>query len=596
MCGVAAVLKYRESKEGLVDEISLQTSFMSTRGPDGEGIWVSRCGYVGLGHRRLSLLDLSENGAQPMTDPSTGNTVVFNGEIYNWRELRTRCQAKGARFLSESDTEILLHLYRDHGVEMCSLLRGMFAFIIWDASTQTLFLARDTFGIKPLYIADSGTAVRVSSQVRALMSTGLLDSSPDPVGHLGFFLWGHVPGPRTMFRAISEVPPGTYMQISRDGTCTGRSFGSIRGLLSVDRDNEPRRLLSERAAHLRQTLLDSVTLHLAADVPVCVFLSSGRDSTTLLGLAAEAEQELRTITLGFAEFRGTPNDEVPLAEMAARQYGADHHTIWISENDFNVFDVVKAMDQPSVDGVNTYLISSVARRLGVKAALSGIGGDEIFGGYSGFAMIPRVVAVLKLLSRILPRRSSILSRLASRVHRKLGMLLELHPSYGATYLVMRCLHTPTEVDLIGCDVLQDKDALSSTLENLNECTNDLLSTRSKISTLELSWYMRNQLLRDADWAGMSNSLEIRVPFVDTQVVREVCTALPAYTKAEMAKSPRRPLPTEVLRRKKTGFQVPVARWLARRMGTESTEGLRPWSRFVYDNYLKAATEVRDRRR
>lgn len=283
MCGIAGIFAYGD-KAPPIDPAELRRvrDRMAARGPDGAGEWLSPDGRVGLAHRRLAIIDLSEAGAQPMVDPATGNVIVFNGEIYNYRALRRELEARGAVFRSQSDTEVLLALYRCFGPGMLPKLRGVYAFALWDAKEQGLFLARDPFGIKPLYYADDGRTLRFASQVKALLAGGGVDTTPDPAGHVGFFLWGHVPEPFTLYRGIQALPAGTALWVARDGQRRLHLFFDLpRELANTSADGTPPKSWAEARERLREALLDSVRHHLVAHVPVGVFLSAGKDSATV---------------------------------------------------------------------------------------------------------------------------------------------------------------------------------------------------------------------------------------------------------------------------------------------------------------------------
>jgi len=469
MCAIVAILHYASSPERVDrDELLRMRDRMFSRGPDGAGEWYSPDGKVGLAHRRLAIIDLSDSATQPMIVVNAEGSrlkakgprsesfsaqpsppflqpflcLVFNGEIYNYLELRSVLQEKGYIFQSTSDTEVLLHLYAEYGEAMVDQLRGMYAFALWDAQNSKLFLARDPFGIKPLYYSETGHTFRAASQVKALLSSKGIPTDIDPAGHAGFFLWGHVPEPYTLYRHIRSLNPGTTMTIDAQGHKTTRTFCRIENILSGSPTNEPAKsktrwgdtpveplnlgterlstpfassaapssklqapgsmLPAPRSMLLRNALLNSLKHHLIADVPVGLFLSSGIDSTTLTALASELHPRLRSVTLGFEEFRGTPEDEVPLAELVAKHYGTDHQTVWIKRADFDEhYDrLLSEMDQPTIDGVNTYFVSLAAARAGLKVALSGVGGDELFGGYPSFRQIPQSVRRLSWFGAI----------------------------------------------------------------------------------------------------------------------------------------------------------------------------------------------------
>lgn len=598
MCGIAAIYSYSDFGPPVNQaELLRMGDRMRSRGPDGEGCWVSPNQRVGMAHRRLAIIDLSDDGAQPMRDPDSGNTIVFNGEIYNFQHLRAELERAGCRFRSTSDTEVLLKLYAKHGEGMLSMLRGMFAFVIHDARQQSLFVARDPFGVKPLYLADDGKTLRIASQVKALLAGGAIDTRADAAGHVGFFLWGHVPEPYTLYRAIHALPAGTCLHVNHNGRMEQRRYFVLANELSQARAQLPNISKAEAQDLLRQAMLDSVRHHLIADVPVGVFLSAGLDSTTLAALAKQAGVlELRTVTLGFDEFIGSQNDETGLARQVADDLDTAHQTQWTRRDDFaqSRLALLRAMDQPSIDGVNTYFVSQAASRAGLKVALSGLGGDELFGGYSDFQSIPRIVKLMRPLSAV-PGLGRGFRWVAAPLIRhfmspKAAGLIEYGGDYAGAYLLRRGFLMPWELHTaLDGELVREGWRELATLKQLRRCYAGLDSVRSKVSALETSWYMGNQLLRDTDWASMAHSLEIRVPLVDvalTRVVAGLVNAGHAPGKLDMAAVPMRALPTAVLRRRKTGFSIPIGEWLSPSTGAVSrglSGGLRGWSRSVYQH-------------
>ena len=596
MCGLTAIFAYDERASFVdSDELRVMREHMQSRGPDGAGVWVSNDRRVGLAHRRLSIIDISEAGAQPMLDQESGNRIVFNGEIYNYQQLRAELETVGCCFRSHSDTEVLLKLYAVHGRGMLNKLRGMYAFAIWDEKERGLFIARDPFGIKPLYIADNGQTLRIASQVKALLAGGCIDLTPEPAGHVGFFLWGHVPEPYTFYKGIRALPAGTSLWIDRTGRKEQKAFFNLTQEFAQP-GIQPKIISPETAREqLHAALLDSVRHHLIADVPVGVFLSSGLDSATLAALAQEAGvAELRTVTLGFKEFAGTENDEVPLAEVIARHYGATHQTQWVRKEDFaeNLNPILSAMDQPSIDGVNSYFVCLAAKNAGLKVAISGLGGDELFGGYTHFRDIPRMVGLLRPLSLVpgLGRSFRYLSAplLKHFTPPKLAGLFEYGGEYGGAYLLRRGFYMPWELpSVLDSELIREGWRELATLSHLRNMTNGVGSPHLKVSAMDTSWYMRNQLLRDSDWASMAHSLEVRVPLVDLELTRTVTRLVHTGfipSKLDMASAPNKSLPLEVLQRKKTGFSVPVREWLMATdmaKGQTTLRGLRGWAKTVY---------------
>lgn len=583
MCGINGIFAYHPASSAPGETELLATrDAMRARGPDGSGTWWTGDRRCGLGHRRLSILDLSDRASQPMKSEEGRSVVVFNGEIYNYPELRVELEAAGARFRTTSDTEALLHLYARHGAEMVHRLRGMFAFAIWDAARRGLFLARDPYGIKPLYTANDGWTFRFASQVKALLAGGQVSRDPEPAGIVGFHLFGSVPEPFTLYRDIRALPAGHTQWVDAAGPREPKPFVSLAEVLSKGAvDPTPAAELPER---VRAGVLDSVRAHLLADVEVGVFLSAGVDSGALLGLMRDAGQhKIRAITLAFDEFRGTPEDEVPEAARVSEIYGAHHIVRRLKKQEFfeDLPAILEAMDQPSIDGVNTWFISKAAKEAGLKVALSGLGGDELLGGYASFRDLPRwrrrfgpfaAVPGLGLLARNLI--GAVAPGFSLARPKALG-ILEFSGSWAGTYLLRRGLFLPHELP-----VVMDPEIAREGLRRLKPLRRiaaslmpDPSSDSARVCVLESAHYMRNQLLRDSDWAGMAHSIEIRVPLVDFTLLAALAPAIPGLTpgvgKAALAKAPTIPLPDATLIRAKTGFGVPTGAW----MGLAADEAL-----------------------
>ena len=572
---------------------------MAARGPDGKSNWYSADGRIGLGHRRLAIIDCSASGAQPMVTADGKFVITFNGEIYNYRLLRARLEAEGSVFRTQSDTEVLLHLYAAKGPAMVNDLRGMFAFSIWDCEQKRLFLARDPYGIKPLYYADDGLMFRFASSVKALLAGQQISREPDAAGIIGFYMLGSIPEPFTLYRSIRSLGAGTSMMVDCHGC---REFAPYANISATYRDAELRSLdqieaLSETETRreFRSALADSVKHHLVSDVPVGAFLSSGVDSGALVGLMRDAGQnDIRTVTLAFEEFKGTTNDESSLAAVVANRYGTRHSTRWVDGAEFrsDLPNIIAAMDQPSIDGINTWFVSKAARELGLKVAISGAGGDELLGGYGTFTTLPSWLSVVAGTSR-LPGRNALFQRLLEaarklgvRVHPKATGLLTYGGTYAGAYLLSRGLFLPEEIN----DVVHDESMVREGLARLQPISliNAALKPNSqtafaKVATLESCFYLRNQLLRDCDWAGMAHSLEIRTPLVDYELLRRVAPIFVRkrrpWGKRLLAEAPQVRLPKEVLKRSKSGFGIPVARWFSDAGGQDpANPNDRTWSR------------------
>ena len=576
MCGIAGIYAYHYAANQ-VDRAELQRirDHMARRGPDSSGEWYSSDDRVGFGHRRLTIIDLSQRGAQPMVSVDGKLVITFNGEIYNYRELRASLEARGRSFRSQSDTEVLLHLYAEKGAAMVNELRGMFAFALWDANKAGLLLVRDPHGIKPLYYADDGWTLRFASQVKALLSSGKISRNPEPAGWVGFCLFGSVPEPFTTFQEIRAVPAGSTIWVDRVGLHEAKQYFSLAEAYSRAEAASAPASDQEMQLLAQEALLDSVRHHLVADVPVGAFLSSGVDSGALVGLMRDAgQQDIQTVTLAFEEFRGRHEDEAPLAAEIAARYGTRHTTRVVTEEEFrtDLPKILESMDQPTIDGLNTWFVSKAAHELGLKVAISGLGGDELFGGYPSFRDIPLCVRALALPSRI-PFLGELARRLLMRVgnlsdfiHPKAAGLLKYGGDYPGAYLLRRGLLMPWELEgVLGKDTIRLGLRRLKPIRHIQALLTPRPSTRfGKVAVLESALYMRNQLLRDTDWASMAHSLEVRVPLVDVELLRRLAPALTRQkwnAKSLLANSPRLPLPTKIIERPKTGFVTPIHTWL-----------------------------------
>lgn len=619
MCGIAGIYAYHTAAAPVNrDELRTIRDHMAARGPDGHGEWFADNNRVALGHRRLSIIDLSDRAAQPMTSADGQLVICFNGEIYNYRELKKGLEARGRVFRTQSDTEVLLHLYAEKGEAMLQDLRGMYAFAIWDAREQALFLARDPFGIKPLYIANDGQTFRFASQVKALLAGGQIDTSPEPAGHAGFYLWGSVPEPWTLYRGIFNLPAGHFMWVSERGAGQATPFCRIGDILSAAADCPAQGSRDEALEVFAAAFKDSMAAHHVADVPVGVFLSAGLDSAMIAALSSPSSNSSmsvrpNTLTLTFAEYSGTANDEAPMAERLAAQFNSRHATIMVSQTDFaeDRERLFVAMDQPSIDGVNTWFVARAAASQGIKVALSGVGGDELLASYPSFTSLPRIMRLARPFSHVPGLGLSLRKLSAPFISRhtspKYASLLEYGDTLGGAYLLRRGLYMPWELPKVmdadmarqgwqDLQTLQQLGAIAHSIgpganlpQNVVGAAPSPRSARLAISALEMSCYMRHQLLRDTDWASMAQSLEVRVPFLDIPLLKTVAPWLAAHpdiSKAQIAAVVAPSLPDELLGKPKTGFSVPVRDWLMTGVDQpqQQERGLRGWARLLHGKF------------
>ncbi len=587
MCGIAGIFAYTPSAPPVDQcEITRIIDHMSTRGPDGSGLSISEDHRLALAHRRLSIIDPDARSNQPMWSQDSRLAITFNGEIYNYRELRAELAGKGHAFRTTSDTEVLLHAYAEYGHRMVERLRGMFAFAVWDSEVLGLFLARDPYGIKPLYYADTQGVFRFASQVRGLVAGGAIASEPDLAGWVGFHLFGSVPEPFTTHTAVRCLPAGSTLEVHGAGVSEPRPYFNIAATYEAS-PVAASTIVADNKARFREAVIDSVKHHLVADVPVGCFLSAGTDSSAILALASHMTSgKFQAVTIAFEEFAGGPNDEVPLAAVTARACGADHvvRRVCADEFDADYDSILGAMDQPTIDGVNTWFVSKAAHEIGLKVALSGLGGDELLGGYPSFRDIPRWVARCAPFAHIpgLGKASRLgISRLQGWVeigNPKLAGMIEYGGTYAGSYLLRRSVRMPWELG-----ALMEPEMLRAGLERLRPF--DLVQRAlrpeppdgfAKVAALESALYMRNQLLRDADWASMAHSIEVRVPLVDHVLLQSLAGLGVRPSKRWLVEASIEPPLDTIMNRAKTGFSTPIGAWIERRRnGVDGTTPLSP---------------------
>lgn len=589
MCGIIGAVWRSKEPGGGRDALLRGMRRLERRGPDGEGLW-SAAGVI-LGHRRLAVIDLSHRAAQPMTSECGRFTIVFNGEIYNYRAIKDRLEADGANFRTTSDTEVLLHLFARRGEDMMEQLRGMFAFAIWDSQRQALFAARDPYGIKPLYIAHTPDGTWFASQTKALLATGCVSREPDPSGQAGYWLLGSVPEPATWHRDIRALPAGHFIWIDSHGrseTTQWWDIGDAWRTLPTEVG------LNEAREGVRAALRQSIEAHLVSDVPVGIFLSGGVDSSSLAALMREAaEPDLHGVTVRFEDHIGTSNDESYLAAEVAAKFRITHHVRTVTGEEFarDLPRILSAMDQPTIDGVNTWYASKAAREIGLKVVVSGVGGDELFQGYSSFSLLPRIKRAWKRV-RLIPGMPALARAAAAVQHARTGNARwrsapELLTTIEGAWLLQRGLFAVSELpEVMGRELaseLMSKDMLAGLVRGMVGAVSP--DDRLALSQIESMTYLRNQLLRDSDWASMDHGLELRTPLVDSWLLRDVGFALGVFScfpnKQLLAQAPAEPLPRKQMERKKTGFAVPMHRWLIDAPLARDRAGTsRQWARVV----------------
>jgi len=568
------------------------TAAMSHRGPDEEGFLVgeARAPGLALGMRRLSIIDLA-GGHQPTWNETKDVAVIFNGELYNYRDLRERLTLCGHRFATQSDTEILVHAWEEWGEDSLTELRGMFAFALLDlreryATAPILFLARDPLGIKPLYYTQTQEGFAFASEVRALLASGAVPKRLSQDAVTAYLLFGSVSEPGTLLEGVFSLPPGHRMLLhvpERRRTPRARPWWDPAVSPAVREPRKPRDLPSA-GKKLRPLLEDAVRTHLIADVPVGLFLSSGLDSGAIAALAAQARGGIQSFTLTFP---GTAFDEAELARLAANRFKTKHTEVPLSGESVlsRLDEVLAALDQPTMDAINTYFVSWAAREVGLKVALSGLGGDELFAGYQTFTDTPRFSRLIRCAwyvpAAVRRMTAPLVGGLAARqgapdAARKAAAAWAYPDTLPHPYFFARTLFPPGQLERIieprfrPSTVNADGVTLEPTWLGWLQRTADQarkLESVAAVSWLEMRTYMASTLLRDTDAVSMAQSLEVRVPLLDTPVVEFVgslpddARRRPDAQKALLVEALSDLLPQEIVTQRKRTFTLPWEEWL-----------------------------------
>jgi asparagine synthase (glutamine-hydrolysing) len=537
------------------------------RGPDDCGI--ASCGNVYLGNTRLAIIDTSTAGHQPMNDPQTGNWITYNGETYNFKDLRREIGED--LWLSNTDTEVVLRAYAKWGIDAFRKLRGMFALAIWDQQKQTLVLARDPLGIKPLYYYADGQQFIFASELRALLASELVPRRLSAAGVDSYLANGSVEAPLTIIDNVKQLLPGHYLQVTAD----------LELLEGVFADSERVTVPGNRAEavmRLRSELEESVRSHLVSDVPLGVFLSGGMDSSALVALMSRvSDQPPKTFSVVFDEAAYT---EAPFSRAVAERFHTDHSEIRLSED--RLLDIlpaaINAIDQPTMDGINTFVVSRAVKQEGLTVALSGLGGDELFAGYPSFRRALKLGAMSTASKRVL-RAASGVGKFALNGSVQRQKFWQLMNSDGGPEDVYRISR-----QLFSSDAVVNLTGRQVSNHSRNGHESDIVNA---ISRLELRGYMTNTLLRDTDAMSMAHSLEVRVPFVDIKLVDYVLS-LPGEWKSSAGGGPKPLLadvmsgwlPREFMARPKMGFTLPFEKWMQGKMRAEIAAVLEDEKRLV----------------
>jgi asparagine synthase (glutamine-hydrolysing) len=568
MCGIVGKF-YLDGQTPIEPElIQRMTDIIAHRGPDGAGKYIS--GPLGLGHRRLSIIDLRPAGAQPMCNEDKTVWIVFNGEIYNYLELRQELVRKGHQFSSTTDTEVIVHLYEEYGEKCVSLLRGMFAFGIWDERKKSLLLARDRVGIKPLYFINTGKALLFASEIKSLLVDSAIQHSANLRAIDRFLTYYYLPGNETLFKDIYKLEPGHYLTV-KNGQIVNKQYWDLSFQISSQWTS-----IDQAVEALQQLLSRTVKDHMISDVPVGVLLSGGVDSTGVLRYAAEhSDKPLNTFTVGFSG--ATFADERPYAKMAAEKFQTTHHDLTITAKDFRDFlpKYVWHMEEPVCEppGISLYYVSRLARQNSVKVLLSGEGGDEAFAGYPKY----RNLLVLERLKKAFGPAKDLLAAALKMMglftgkdnrHYRICINSEMQNYYYGLAATPETPFNRQKGLLYSGDFAKSLGDYPSNLPTLNLFSNvHDKSNLQKMLYVDTKSWLPDDLLVKADKMTMATSVELRVPLLDHQIL-EFAASLPTQFKVH-GKTMKRVLkmalqesvPEKILKRKKAGFPLPFDSWL-----------------------------------
>ncbi|MHB8589527.1 MAG: asparagine synthase (glutamine-hydrolyzing) [Candidatus Dormibacteraceae bacterium] len=554
MCGILGFVSDREEAPETVIQGALGA--LAHRGPDSHMVRTLRGTGAScvLGHTRLRIIDLSPLADQPMPNEDGTVWVAYNGEIYNFRELRSELEKAGHQLRSHTDTDVLVHLYEEtdgDASRMLSRLRGMFAFALFDCKKGQLLLARDRMGIKPMYWAEAGGGVAFASEVRALARAGFAGGEPDPKAVGAYLTWGVVPGPSTILAGVHELPPGSFLEWQQ---------GSVRTQRWWSPEVKPEGLFAQDAVRLvRGALADSISRHLIADRPLGAFLSGGIDSGAVVTLAARAGA-VRALTVTFPD----ADDEGDAASELATKVGAQHDRVPVTGAEVAAAmpDILAAMDQPTSDGVNTWIVCRATKQAGLVVALSGLGGDELFGGYPSSRLVPRLARIKSLLAPIpVGLRTRAASLAGDRTPgSRLARALASPAGYAGAYQAVRSLLPSNQTSPNGMD------------HQLRIALGRSVHAQDRVMLLEMAHYLPNQLLRDTDQMSMSHSLEIRVPLLDDTLVK-VALALPAAVRTQPGKALLAQAANLERPNVKRPFALPFEQWMRGPLKETVREGL-----------------------
>lgn len=570
MCGLIGVYNYREKK--INSELILKKiiKLQNTRGPDDSGTWCSKCNKVYFGHNRLSIVDLSIKAKQPFISNDKNYVIVFNGEIYNFKDIKKILIEKKVNFRSNSDTEVIVEAYKYWGFSFLEKLRGMFAIAIWDLVNRKLILSRDPFGIKPLYYSNKNGIFYFASQTKSLLAIDNISTNKSEAGLVSYYLWGNISEPLTLYKDIKSIEKGTYKIIHEDGTEEDHQYANLKDeILNTDAAIFNKK--SDAIEYLNDIIKETVKYHQVSDVPITFLLSAGIDSSVILASISDPDKKnCSALTLDF-DYKNN-NNETILSKKTSLINNIDHkiEKVDIEEIKNLSEQFYKNMDLPTNDGFNNFLVSYFAKKNKSKVIISGIGGDELFFGYPSFNRIPKLNEFLKYI----PKNDSVNNFLKKNIYKmlkkfrlntKYSGILEYGKDVDTAFLLQRSLFLPHEIR-----EMLSPETFRLGMEQLNIFDNIALDCKNfdqkklSIMYLEIKYYLCSKILRDSDWASMAHSVEMRMPFVDWFFLKKLLPLIKSNVdikKTNLLDCFQNKIPSDLYNRKKTGFGIPYKSFL-----------------------------------
>ena len=596
MCGISGIFNFSKKPINANAIIKKVVDHQKKRGPDFNSIWESKDKLICFGHNRLSIIDLSVNANQPFISNDKNYVITFNGEIYNYLEIKKKLLEQKIKFKSNSDTEVIIESYKFWGIDFLNKLRGMFSFALYDIEQEKLILARDPFGIKPLYYSIKNGVFYFASEAKSLLFAPSISNEFSNVGLVSYYLWGNMQEPHTLYKDIKSLSKGTYKIIDCYGNHKTINYANIKDEI-INLDNLKINNENEADEYLKEIISETTKYHLIADVPTSFMLSSGIDSSVLVA-SADNKNNCSAITLDFENNNKNLNESV-LAKKTSIINSIPHKIELIKEIEIkNLIEIFfKKMDLPTNDGLNNFIFSHKANLNNIKVILSGVGGDEFFFGYPSFKRLPKIKSIVSKLPNNkwldLKFRNYFYKFLKkNKLNTKLSGLYGYGSSIDTAFLLQRALFLPHELNdflaseqiKLGLDELDIFENLKSDVDGIND-------EKLKIMYLEIKYYLCSKLLKDCDWTSMSNSVEMRLPFIDWFFFKKLIPLLKTnitINKSKLAKIFASNLPNEIFKRKKTGFGLPYQSYL-KLFGQNQlnySHQIKDWSVFSVNNYLK----------